>query len=116
MSWDGNNASVDAATQQLANLFMERQEAPISREEILELAPQDDPMKRLRRNGGARDILDEAGVALFWGGRDKALIYELGLPPISRRHFISYTPKSVEELSLIRSRGHAPLGSPDTLK
>jgi hypothetical protein len=93
-------------TEKLAHFFEKNQAIPVSRTTVQQMVPQLDYMKRLRRNGGARDILDQKGIALLWGGGDRLLIAKLGLGPVKRTEFISYTPKSSVELALIRAHGH----------
>ena len=95
-----------APTEKLAELFEQQQQAPISRDIVSQIACQLDYMKRIRRNGGARDILDQKRIALLWGGRDRALIEQLGLGPVAKTEFISYAPKNAAELALIRANGH----------
>jgi hypothetical protein len=63
-------------------------------------------MKRVRRNGGARDILDQKRIAILWGSGDSALIARLNLGRVSKTEFISYAPQNARELALIRSHGH----------
>lgn len=101
-----------AASTRLAELFENKQGVPISRDEIERIADQLDYMKRLRRNGGARDILDQKGVALLWGSGDRIVIEKLKLGPVSEREFISYTPKDRAELILLQRNGHSELVSP----
>lgn len=41
----------------------------VTREQIVDAAgSQLDPLKRVRRNGGARDILDSEGIDIVWLG------------------------------------------------
>lgn len=41
----------------------------VTREQIVQVAgSQLDPLKRVRRNGGARDILDREGIEVVWLG------------------------------------------------
>ncbi|WP_422646714.1 hypothetical protein [Agrobacterium tumefaciens] len=63
-------------------------------------------MKRIRRNGGARDILAPKGIALLWRQRDRALIDQLGLGPVTADEFISFQPKTQEQISILREAGH----------
>ena len=100
------------AWQRLAILFEQQQGVPIGRAQVVSVAQQLDALKRLRRNGGARDYLDPKGVALLWGKGDRDLIAALGLPKLEDDEFISYTPMNKEELKLIRKMGHAALRSP----
>jgi len=105
--------SVRAATERLAALFEARQGEAISRQEIADLADEQlDPLKRLRRNGGARDILDRKGIAILWGVRDRRVIAQLGLGPVEQDEFISHAPRDQGELDLLHSRGHSKLQSP----
>jgi hypothetical protein len=46
-------------------------------------------MKRLRGNGGARDILVLEGISLLSGAYDLAKIAELGLKPIAPDEFVA---------------------------
>jgi hypothetical protein len=95
-----------SASKALANHFEQNQGIPISRSAIEAIAQQLDPMKRLRRNGGARDILHKKSIALLWGKGDRALIAQLNLGPVSASEFIAYTPKNPSEVALIRAHGH----------
>ncbi len=100
----------------LADFFEQNQELAVTRDDIISKVPtQLDPMNRLRRNGGARDLLDKKGIALLWGGRDKELITRFGLGKVDNKQFISYTPKTVCELNLLRANGHAALRTPPSL-
>jgi hypothetical protein len=94
------------AKEALADHFERNQGIPTPRSVIIQVANQLDGMKRLRRNGGARDILDAKRIALLWGQGDHALIAHLNLGPVSASEFISYTPKNPAELTLIRAHGH----------
>ena len=95
-----------SATRRVADMFERRQGVAISREEVRRIANQLDYMKRIRRNGGARDILDQKRIAILWGAGDRDLIAKLGLGPVSETQFISYEPKTPAELALIRKHGH----------
>ncbi len=53
------------------------------------LFDQDDYMKRLRGNGGARDILKTEGIALLSGAYDTQQITSIALPPVARDEVIS---------------------------
>lgn len=100
----------------LADFFEKNQEVAVTRDDLIQRVPtQLDPLKRIRRNGGARGILDVKGIAILWGGRDKHLIARFGLGHVNRKQFISYTPKTREELELLRANHHAPLQKPPSL-
>ena len=90
----------------IAALFEKIQRQPISRLQVQALAQQLDPLKRIRRNGGARDVLAPKGIALLWGQGDRAMIEALKLGPVTADEFISVTPQTPEEASLLRRTGH----------
>lgn len=92
-------------TVRLATLFENCLEIPVSRVLIAGIAAQDDFMKRIRRNGGARDILAPKGIAILYSENDHKLMHELGLP-VGTREFMSYAPKNSLEASLLRLAGH----------
>lgn len=86
-------------------LFRQIQRKPISRALVLGVAQQDDAMRRLRKNGGARDSLAPDGIALLSGKYHSALIEELGLPRCEKDEFISFTPTTESDISLLRGAG-----------
>jgi hypothetical protein len=92
--------------ERLAVLFRVVQSRPISRLLVQAVAQQDDYMKRIRRNGGARDLLAPQGIALLWGQKDRDLIRQLGLPNCGPEEFISYKPVEVAEIELLQRAGH----------
>lgn len=89
----------------LARLFAACPELPVSRVVIASIAAQDDFMKRIRRNGGARDFLAPQGIAILYSETDGALMKQIGLS-FGYREFISFRPKSETEAELLRSAGH----------
>jgi hypothetical protein len=95
-----------AARQRLAELFDVVQEVPISGQIVEAISQQADYMKRLRRNGGARDILAPKGIAVLWGQADASLIAQLGLPITNKDEFISFRAKTEEQLHILRTKGH----------
>ncbi|MCZ7853714.1 NaeI family type II restriction endonuclease [Agrobacterium salinitolerans] len=90
----------------VAKLFEVMQRIPISRTQIEVVAKQHDYMRRLRKGGGARDILTTKGIAVLSGIYDKKLINALGLGPATSEEFISVTPKDAAETALLRAAGH----------
>lgn len=94
-----------AGTARLAALFEAVQTKPISRLIVQSIAQQEDYMKRVRRNGGARDVLAPKGIAILWGAGDKALIEKLELGPVGPDEFISYRPTAPAEIELLRLAG-----------
>ena len=89
----------------LALLFEHCLKTPISRVLIASIAAQDDFMKRIRRNGGARDILAPKGLAILYSEKDRELMLKLGLV-FGSREFLSYQPENAEEITLLRATGH----------
>jgi hypothetical protein len=88
----------------LAALFENCQEMPVSRIQVAAVGAQDDFMKRLRKNGGARDLLAPKGIAILYSETDRALMLSLGLT-FGYREFMSYRAKSGIEESLLRDAG-----------
>jgi len=78
-------------------MFTEIQGVPINRTVIEGIAQQKDYMKRLRKNGGARDKLAANGIALLSGSYDSSLIKKLGLASCTKEEFISYRARNPEE-------------------
>lgn len=89
----------------LARLFTACLEMPISRVVIASIAAQDDFMKRIRRNGGARDILARDGIAILYSETDRELMNELGLK-FGYREFMSFKPKNEAQAERLRLAGH----------
>lgn len=110
----GRKGSAQAAARRLAAYFEAHQGKPIARDRIVaDLADEQlDPLKRIRRNGGARDYLDPKGIAVLWGRGDRAAIEHLGIGPVAADEFIAYKPKNQQELDLLRARRHGRLQSP----
>lgn len=92
-------------TERLARLFESCLETPVSRVLIASIAAQDDFMKRIRRNGGARDRLASKGIAILYSENDRSLMHRLKLT-FGTREFLSYRPKNVAEAALLRRAGH----------
>jgi len=81
--------SARGGTARLAKLFELFQAIPIHRSVIADIARQKDNMKRIRKNGGARDVLEAKGISILGGAYDSTKIARLGLPFCDREHFIS---------------------------
>lgn len=92
-------------TQRLALLFSRHQQLAVSRVQIIAIAQQDDPMRRVRRGGGARDKLAPRGIAILYSENDRALMTQLGLE-FGYREFMSYTPRNEAEAALLRAAAH----------
>ena len=91
-------------TDRLVQMLREIQSVPIHRDIVIGIAQQDDPMKRLRKNGGARDKLAEDGIVVLSGTYDKNLIERLDLPFCTRSEFISYQTRTGEEKDLLKDK------------
>lgn len=89
----------------LARLFATCLEMPVSRVVIASIAAQDDFMKRIRRNGGARDILAPDGIAILYSETDRELMKALGLS-FGSREFMSFKPKDQAQTEALRRAGH----------
>ena len=82
----------------LAVLFENCLGMPVSRVQVAAIASQDDFMKRIRRNGGARDLLAPKGIAILYSETDRDLMIRLGLK-FGYREFISCKPANSEQQS-----------------
>ncbi|WP_336985535.1 NaeI family type II restriction endonuclease [Altererythrobacter aquiaggeris] len=89
----------------LATLFERFQGVGISRIQIEAVASQDDFMKRLRKNGGARDLLSPKNIAVLYSEIDAPVMRELGIA-FGSREFVSYQAKTSAEIALLKSAGH----------
>jgi Restriction endonuclease NaeI len=92
-------------TRRLATLFENCLGLPVSRVQVAAIAAQDDFMKRIRRNGGARDILAPKGIAILYSETDRILLQELGLS-CGYREFVSHKPSNEFEAALLKQAGH----------
>lgn len=95
-------------TDRLAALFRLVQRRPIPRSVVESVAQQKDPLKRLRKNGGARDSLAREGITLLWGRNDRELIRRLGLPHCGADEFISLHAAGAEEWQILWAAGKLP--------
>lgn len=96
--------ALKGGTDRLALLFERYLRVPISRVQIAAVAAQDDFMKRLRKNGGARDRLAPKGIAILYSEVDRDLMYALGLR-FGYREFLSIKARNSEEETLLRDAG-----------
>ena len=91
--------------ERVETLFREVQGRPISRDIVQAVAQQKDYMKRLRKNGGARDTLAREGIALLSGVFDSLLILLVLRMKIGKDEFISIKPSDPGQISLLRRNG-----------
>jgi hypothetical protein len=94
-----------SGSERVARLFRQVQDTPIPRKVVIDVAQQLDPIKRLRRNGGARDALMAEEILLLSGNYDAKLIAELGLKPCERGEFISHKLVGERERKLTKLHG-----------
>lgn len=93
------------ANARLELLFKESLKRPIPRAVIEDVSqPQKDYMKRLRKNGGARDTLAMEGIAILSGAYDQVLIKQLGLTKCAKDEFISYKIASEHDRLLLKDK------------
>jgi len=92
------------ANARLEHLFRESLGRPIPRAVIEGVAQQKDYMKRLRKNGGARDILASEKIAILSGAYDKDLISRLGLPACGKDEFISFWARTKEDQKILAEK------------
>lgn len=92
-------------TERLAILFENCIGIPVSRVLISSIAAQDDFMKRIRRNGGARDFLAPKGIAVLYSETDRDTMRKLGIA-VGKREFVSYRPSNDADAALLREAGH----------
>jgi hypothetical protein len=89
--------------ERIETLFREVQRQPIDRDIVQAVAQQKDYMKRLRKNGGARDALANEGIAILSGKFDAALITKLALGQVGPNEFISVQPSKPADIVLLRT-------------
>jgi hypothetical protein len=97
--------AIEGGNSKVVAFFKRYLAVPIPRQVFLAFAPQDDTMKRLRKNGGAPDRLRKEGIALLSGKYKAALIQELGLPACTPREFIAIRPSTAKQWELLRREG-----------
>lgn len=97
--------AISGGSRRVAALFERYQNIAISRIQIIALAAQDDPMRRIRRGGGARDFLAPIGIAILYSENDRELMLALGLK-FGFREFMSHSPTSDAQAALLRTAGH----------
>lgn len=90
-----------SGTERVATLFREVQQTPINRDIVQAVAQQKDYMKRLRKNGGARDVLAREQIAILSGNYDNNLIAELDLPRIAKDEILSITADTPEKQKIL---------------
>lgn len=90
-----------SGTGRVANLFLSIQRVPIPRHIVEAVARQTDAAKRVRSNGGARDIVEPLGVFILSFDQQNKWIRALGLPECGRGEFISFSPQTEAETAIV---------------
>lgn len=96
----------NSGNERIIQLFREVQRQRVHRDIIAAVARQKDYMKRLRRNGGARDTLAREKIAVLSGHYDTGIIAQLGLGTIGPDEFIAVEATTPELEKLLRQTGH----------
>jgi hypothetical protein len=91
--------------ERVRRLFREVLDRPIPRKVIIDVAQQLDPIKRIRRNGGARDTMLREGIIVLSGDYFSALISALDLPPCAHGEFIAHKLSGPAEYALAKKHG-----------
>lgn len=89
-----------------AAIFLEENQRRIMHRSVLValLFDQHDPMKRLRANGGAPDILTPKGIALLSGRYNAVVAARLGIS-LNADEFVALTPIDSAESKILREAG-----------
>lgn len=98
--------SETSGAKRVAELFRRNLLKPVPRYILQEVAMQHDYMKRVRRNGGARDILAKEEIAILWGQKDSGIIEKLGLSDLNSEQFVSFKCGQDSERLVLLEAGH----------
>ena len=97
---------IAGGTKRLSEFFRLYTDVPVHRKVIQSLLhPAVDYLKRVRGNGGARDVLRPEGIALLSGAYDNEKLIQMGRPIIDRDEFIAIRPRTKIEEQILRSHG-----------
>jgi Restriction endonuclease NaeI len=91
-----------SGNERIAELFRSAQGIPVHRDIVQAVAQQKDYMKRLRKNGGARDMLAAESIAILSGKYDGLLIRRLKLPAVGPDEFISFEAVAAQDIEMLR--------------
>ena len=92
-------------TERVAALFREALGVVIHRDIVQAVAQQKDYMKRLRKNGGARDRLAKEAIAILSGTYDKGVLLQLGLLQITADEFVSVLADTPQKRAILTRAG-----------
>jgi hypothetical protein len=105
---DGVRRSIvtpNGGTQRLYRLFHAFLGRPINRRTAEAIARQKDFMKRLRGNGGVRDLLEPEGIVLMSGTYDRDLAAAFGIYDFAEDEFVACPVKTGDQLRAVRATG-----------
>lgn len=111
--WDGIDMArfrdlrkVNGGNVRAERYFIENLRRPTHRSVLLALLyDQKDPMKRVRGNGGVKDILKPQGIAILSGKYDSALLRRLGYSDVGLEEHIAVDARSAADARLLREGG-----------
>lgn len=95
-----------SGSERLSRLFKSALGVSVHRDIIQGVAQQKDYMKRLRKNGGARDTLARERIALLSGAYDAGAIARLGLDRIGPDEFIAFKAELADDIAYLKGTGH----------
>jgi hypothetical protein len=89
-----------------ATFFRENLDRPIHRRVIMALLhDQLDPMKRLRENNGAKNLLRPDGIALVSGTYFNPVLTNLGVPKVGNDEFIALHADTADKRAMLQAAG-----------
>ncbi|MEO9697626.1 MAG: NaeI family type II restriction endonuclease [Tateyamaria sp.] len=95
---------VQPGTTRAADFFRSNIDKVVPREVVQALLhDQLDPLKRLRKNQGARGVLEPEGIALLSGSFGRKVLHALGRPEIPNDAFLAITARTEEDRQTLLS-------------
>ena len=93
----------ESGTERVLALFELFLGKPLHRSVIQTVGHQLDPMKRIRRNGGARDQLHPRGIVVLSGTQDGPLLRQLGIK-LGREYVMAFLPRNERDREIILNK------------
>lgn len=90
--------------ERLARLFLSFLDTILTRNTVAAIAQQKDPMKRIRLDGGARDILEPMGWVIMSSTFDKLLAPLFG-HELGESEFVASPVKTAQQLAAVKASG-----------